>query len=88
VREGAKVVICGRKQETLDPVAREIGPDVKASGLSRRQAGTDSANFSISPRVSLDASIFWSHNAATNVAQGPAIEMEARASSTRWWRLI
>ena len=29
VREGAKVVICGRKQETLDQVAREIGPAVK-----------------------------------------------------------
>ena len=25
-REGAKVVICGRKQETLQEVAREIGP--------------------------------------------------------------
>src|SRR5216684_9004315 len=25
VREGARVVICGRKQETLDQVAREIG---------------------------------------------------------------
>ena len=30
VREGARVVICGRKQETLDQVAREIGPAVKA----------------------------------------------------------
>jgi dehydrogenase/reductase SDR family protein 4 len=29
VREGAKVVICGRKQETLDQVAREIGNGVK-----------------------------------------------------------
>src|SRR5260370_7942603 len=30
VREGAKVVICGRKQETLDPVAKEIGHGAKA----------------------------------------------------------
>src|SRR5215475_2467932 len=29
-REGAKVVICGRKQETLDQVAAEIGEGVKA----------------------------------------------------------
>ena len=29
VREGAQVVICGRKQETLDVVAKEIGPGVK-----------------------------------------------------------
>ena len=29
VREGARVVICGRKQETLDQVASEIGPSVK-----------------------------------------------------------
>src|SRR5215467_6459230 len=29
VREGAKVVICGRKQETLDQVAAEIGQGVK-----------------------------------------------------------
>ena len=28
-REGAHVVICGRKQETLEDVAREIGPQVK-----------------------------------------------------------
>lgn len=30
VREGARVVICGRKKETLDQVAREIGPAAKA----------------------------------------------------------
>jgi NAD(P)-dependent dehydrogenase (short-subunit alcohol dehydrogenase family) len=29
VREGAKVVICGRKQETLDEVAKEVGKGVK-----------------------------------------------------------
>src|SRR5712675_1271145 len=29
VREGAKVVICGRKQETMDQVAKEIGANVK-----------------------------------------------------------
>ena len=29
VREGAQVVICGRKQETLDQVAKEIGHGVK-----------------------------------------------------------
>src|SRR5271169_4606940 len=28
-REGARVVICGRKQETLDQAAREIGSSVK-----------------------------------------------------------
>ena len=28
VREGARVVICGRKAETLEEVAREMGPAV------------------------------------------------------------
>ena len=28
VREGARVFICGRKQDTLDAVAAEIGPAV------------------------------------------------------------
>ncbi len=52
VREGATVVICGRKQETLDQVAREIGAAVK-------------------PQADILV-----NNAATNVAQGPAIEMD------------
>ena len=30
VREGARVIICGRKHETLDQVASEIGPSAKA----------------------------------------------------------
>jgi NAD(P)-dependent dehydrogenase (short-subunit alcohol dehydrogenase family) len=30
VREGAQAAICGRKQETLDQAAREIGPGVRA----------------------------------------------------------
>ena len=30
VREGAHVVICGRKQESLESVAREIGQGAKA----------------------------------------------------------
>jgi len=30
-REGASVVICGRKQETLEQVARAIGPGATAT---------------------------------------------------------
>ena len=29
-REGARVVICGRKKETLEPVAQELGERVTA----------------------------------------------------------
>src|SRR5258708_1051588 len=75
VREGAHVVICGRKQETLDQVARELGPRVKPvachvgrpADLEQMVAGTMQQFGKIDILV---------NNAATNIAQGPALEMD------------
>ena len=74
-REDAKVVICGRKQETLDQVAGEIGPSVKPVAchvgrleqLENMVAGTNRDFGRIDILV---------NNAATNVAFGPCLEMD------------
>src|ERR1043166_1188010 len=74
-REGAAVVICGRKQETLDPVAAEIGGDVLpvACHVGRadqiqRLIGTTSARFG-----KIDILV---NNAATNIAQEPVLQID------------
>jgi dehydrogenase/reductase SDR family member 4 len=77
-REGATVVICGRKQNTLDEVAAEIkgtpGRIVphachvgKLEDLERLVESTAKEFGKIDIVV---------NNAATNIAQGPAIEMD------------
>jgi NAD(P)-dependent dehydrogenase (short-subunit alcohol dehydrogenase family) len=78
-REGATVVICGRKQERLDPVAAEInakgaGKAVphachvgKLEDLHKLVATTEAEHGKIDVLV---------NNAATNIAQGPGIEMD------------
>ncbi len=75
VREGAKVVICGRKQETLDPVAREIGSAVKplACHVGKPEQIQQLLDFTTREFGRIDILV---NNAATNVAQGPAIEMK------------
>jgi dehydrogenase/reductase SDR family member 4 len=73
VREGAQVVICGRKQETLDPVATEIGAKAiachvgKSSDIEALVAATTREFGRIDILV---------NNAATNIAQGPCLEMD------------
>src|ERR1043166_2766675 len=74
-REGAAVVICGRKQETLDPVAAEIGGDVLpvACHVGRadqiqRLIETTSARFG-----KIDILV---NNAATNIAQEPVLQID------------
>ena len=74
-REGATVAICGRKQETLDSVAREIGGQVLAIACHvgraddlQRLAGMLHARFG---RIDILV-----NNAATNVAQGPALSID------------
>lgn len=75
VREGAQVVICGRKQETLDQVAKEIGPGAipiachvgKTADIEALVAKTTSEFGRIDILV---------NNAATNIAQGPCLEMD------------
>jgi len=74
-REGAKVVICGRKQETLDQVAREIGPAIKAVACHVGRLEQVEAMVSATTREfgRIDVLV---NNAATNVAFGPCLEMD------------
>lgn len=73
VREGATVVICGRKQESLDAVAAELGPAVipiachvgRAEEI-RRLVDKVSTGFG---RIDILV-----NNAGTNIAQGPALD--------------
>jgi dehydrogenase/reductase SDR family protein 4 len=73
-REGAHVVICGRKKETLDAVAAEIGPRVKAIAchvgkLDELQSMVEATNREFGR---IDVLV---NNAGTNVAHGPCLEM-------------
>lgn len=80
VREGATTIICGRKQDRLDPVAEEVnakgGPGkvvpraCHVGKLDELQhlVGSVTGEFG-----KIDVLV---NNAATNIAQGPAIEMD------------
>jgi NAD(P)-dependent dehydrogenase (short-subunit alcohol dehydrogenase family) len=74
-REGANVVICGRKQETLDQVAREIGSTVKpiACHVGRPEQVESMVNATRQEFGHIDILV---NNAATNVAFGPCLEMD------------
>src|SRR5689334_8523373 len=74
-REGAAVVICGRKQETLDQVATELGEGVHpvACHVGRadqiqRLVETTTARFG-----KIDILV---NNAATNIAQEPCLQID------------
>src|ERR1051325_9973897 len=78
VREGAAVVICGRKQETLDPVAAELstGPGrvyplachVGRADQIQRLVETAAREFG---RIDILV-----NNAATNIAQEPVLQID------------
>jgi dehydrogenase/reductase SDR family protein 4 len=70
-REGAQVVICGRKQDTLDEVARQIGPAVRPFACHVGRA--DDIRRLVEFAGPVDILV---NNAGTNVAQGPCLEME------------
>lgn len=75
VREGARVVICGRKQETLDQVAREIGPSVKAVAchIGKMDQIRNLVGSAVRQFGRIDILV---NNAATNIAQGPCLEVD------------
>jgi dehydrogenase/reductase SDR family member 4 len=75
VQEGARVVICGRNQETLDAVAHEVGPAVKpvACHVGRPDQIQHLVNSTIADFGRIDILV---NNAGTNVAQGPCTEMD------------
>ena len=74
-REGARVVICGRKQETLDQAAREIGPNVKAMACHVGRADQIENMIATTAREFGPIDILV-NNAATNVSFGPSLEID------------
>jgi len=74
-REGARVVICGRKQETLDQVSREIGPSVKpiACHVGRADQIEKLVASTVSEFGAIDILV---NNAGTNVSFGPCLEID------------
>src|SRR5215469_15885211 len=74
-REGAKVVICGRKQKTLEQVAREIGPNAKpvachVGRVEQIQALVDATTKEFG-RIDILV-----NNAATNIAQEFCLDVD------------
>jgi dehydrogenase/reductase SDR family protein 4 len=74
-REGARVVICGRKQETLNKVAGEIGPLVKATTchVGRADQIENLVAFTVREFGPVDILV---NNAATNISFGPCLEID------------
>lgn len=74
-REGAAVVICGRKQETLDQVAAEIGgmvyPVVCHVGRADQIQRLVESSTSKFGRIDILV-----NNAATNIAQEPVLQVD------------
>jgi dehydrogenase/reductase SDR family protein 4 len=78
-REGATVVICGRKQETLDPVGEELNAKGYAGRVEPRAChvgkAEDLERLAETATRDFGKIDILVNNAATNIAQGPAIEM-------------
>lgn len=77
-REGAKVAICGRKQETLDAVAASIGPGVLPCAAHVGRADDIDALVTKVEQTLGPVGILI-NNAATNVAQGPCLSIDEAA---------
>src|SRR5580704_11896333 len=74
-REGATVVISSRKKDTLEQAAREIGHGVKAVACHVGQADQIENLVETTTREFGRIDILV-NNAATNIAQGPCLEMD------------
>jgi dehydrogenase/reductase SDR family protein 4 len=74
-REGARVVICGRKQETLDHVASEIGPSVKPIVCHVGRPDQIENMLAVTAREFGPVEILV-NNAATNISFGPCLEID------------
>jgi NAD(P)-dependent dehydrogenase (short-subunit alcohol dehydrogenase family) len=72
--EGARVVICGRKQETLDQVAAEIGPSVKPVACHVGRADQIEKMVATTAREFGPVDILV-NNAATNISFGPCLDI-------------
>jgi dehydrogenase/reductase SDR family protein 4 len=74
-REGARVVLAGRKPETLEEVARSIGPSALPVVCHVGKAD-QLQNLVDSTTRELGRIDILVNNAATNIAQGPCLEMD------------
>jgi dehydrogenase/reductase SDR family member 4 len=74
-REGAKVVLAGRKQETLDKVASAIGANVRpvACHVGKADQLQNLVDSTMHEFGRIDILV---NNAATNIAQGPCLDMD------------
>ena len=74
-REGAKVVIAGRKQETLDQVAKQIGPAILPVACHVGRAGEleKLVNEAMARFGRIDILV---NNAATNIQQGYCLDID------------
>ena len=75
VREGARVVLCGRKQESLEQVAREIGPGAKAVACHVGRLA-DLENLVATTNREFGRIDILVNNAGTNVGQGPCLTVD------------
>ena len=75
VREGARVVICGRNQATLDEVAKEMGS--QAVPIACHVGRPDDLKRMVETALeSLGRIDILVNNAGTNVAQGPCLDVD------------
>lgn len=74
-REGARVVICGRKQETLDLVAGEMGPSVKPIACHVGRAD-QIENMVARTTQEIGPIHILVNNAATNISFGPCLDID------------
>jgi len=75
IREGARVIVCGRKQETIEQVAREIGPAATpvVCHVGRADQVQNMVETAMREFGRIDILV---NNAGTNIAQGPCLEMD------------
>src|SRR6516165_178417 len=75
VREGARVVICGRKADALEQVAREIGPSARPLVCHIGRVDQIKAMVETTTREFGQIDVLV-NNAATNVAQVPCLDVD------------
>ena len=75
VREGARVVICGRKADALEQVAREIGPSARPLVCHVGRVDQIKAMVEATTREFGQIDVLV-NNAATNVAQVPCLDVD------------